>query len=128
MNNPWPEYAQSALEAQEMGRYLVEHPEAVPGSPNQPPLPPAPPKRRSDGMGPSWENSVERRLDGLDKKLDNRFMWLLAAFAAGFLAMGGLVLNRTDDLGKRIDAVGQHMSDLGERVAKVEARLPPPKP
>lgn len=83
---------------------------------------------------------VERRLEDLDHKLDNRFMWLLAAFAAGFMALGGLILNRTDAtnerlgakidavserLGGRMDTMSQRLSELSERTARIEVRTSP---
>ena len=66
-------------------------------------------------------------------------MWLLAAFAAGFLSLGGLILNRTDAisdkltgridsveqrLGSKIDGLNGRVSELSERTARIEARLP----
>lgn len=86
----------------------------------------------STGMEP-WKPAIER----LEDKLDSRFMWLLAAFGAGFILLATLIVNRTDAvsdrLGAKLDGLTQQVSLTNERVAKMEggqaaASLPPSVP
>lgn len=83
----------------------------------------------SDGMGP-WEQSVEGRLTALGDKIDSLQRWLLVAFAAGFVALGGLILNRTDVLSDKIGSLGQDVATVkaqmaAPRSAPTSSEVPP---
>lgn len=91
--------------------------------------PPQPPLKHGDGDGTSggmdaWQQSTEQRLNNLDGRLDSHLKWLLLAFAAGFIVLAGLVVNRTDslsvNLGSKIEAVGAQVSTTNERIARLE--------
>ena len=97
------------------------------------------PRPTASGSLDQRVDTLERRVDGWEQKQDSHFLWLLGAFAAGFLALAGLMLNRTDAtndrLGARIeavdtklsgklDALDQRLATLSERTAKIETRLP----
>ena len=52
----------------------------------------------SDGMDP-WQQTVETRLGelradvrSLGDKLDSKFLWLMGAFGAGFIALAGMMM------------------------------------
>lgn len=79
----------------------------------------------SDGMDP-WQQSVETRLGALEGKLDNHLKWLLIAFAGGFIALGGLVLNRSDGLSGKMDQVNERIGDLRADLAALRATSAPP--
>ena len=76
-----------------------------------------------DGMD-AWQQSTEQRLNNLDGRLDSHLKWLLFAFAAGFVILAGLIVNRTDslsvNLGSKIEAVGAQVSSTNERIARLE--------
>lgn len=112
--------------------------------PTEPPLPSAdlkPPSGggTSDGMD-LWQQSVETRLGQLhadlgevSKKLDSRFLWLLGAFAAGFLALMSMInatANRIDSkfdaIGAKIDGLSSQLSATDQRVARIEGALSRP--
>lgn len=71
--------------------------------PLKPPhLPPVPPSAILGGMDP-WQSSVETRLgqlhtgiEGLRSDLNTKFLWLLGAFGAGFIALAGLIISLAD--------------------------------
>lgn len=71
--------------------------------------------RLGDGGGgaggqDAWQQSVEERIRRLDDKIDKTMLWVLGAFAAGFIVLGGLVLNRTDALSAKIEASNDRLS------------------
>lgn len=74
------------------------------------------------------EQSVETRLGKLGDKVDRHLVYLLGAFAAGFILLAGLVLNRTDDVRRDLDnkftAISQQISGVQTDVAVLKARKP----
>lgn len=68
-----------------------------------------------------WEQSVESRLAEVNTRLDNQLKWLLIAFAAGFVALAGLILNRTDALSAKAEAISQQVGELKSDVAVLKA-------
>ena len=88
----------------------------------------------SDGMGP-WEQSIESRLGQLHSDgqqiraaLVGGFLFLLAAFGAGYVALAAKMDQSTDRLAAKIDTVLTQVGGVGERVAKLEgaAEAKPP--
>lgn len=72
----------------------------------------------SGGMDP-WQTSVESRLGQLHtdnselrSALDSRFLWLLSAFAAGFIVLGGMMIVGYLNLADKIDKVAAVVAAL----------------
>jgi len=83
------------------------------------------------GGGGGTSDGMDGHIQRLDDKIDNRFFWLLgtfgagfmillSAFAAGFLTLSAKMDDRTDKLSAEIRTVGAQVSQVGERVAKLE--------
>ncbi len=73
----------------------------------------------------AWQQSVETRLAALGSKIDSQSKWLLGAYAAGFVLLAGLIVNRTDAtndrLSAKIDAVAAQVADVKADVAGLKA-------
>lgn len=93
--------------------------EAAGARPPQPPL-------KGDGMD-IWRQSVEARLGSLNDKMDRNLLWTMGGFGAVVLA--GLTMftatsskldQSFDKLSAKIDGVSAQVSEVGERVARLE--------
>ena len=95
---------------------------------------PAGPLRGGGGGGTlddmdAWRKSIEGRLEKLEERIDKVLLYTLGAFAAGFVVLGGLILNRTDaaveKLSARIETVSEKVSATQADVAVLKARSDP---
>lgn len=90
------------------------------------------PLKNGDGDGTSggmdiWHQSVETRLGSLNDKMDRNLLWTMGGFGAVVLAGLTMFLATTskldqsvDKLAAKIDGVSAQVSEVGERVARLE--------
>lgn len=93
---------------------------------SQPPLKEGGGGGTSDGMD-IWHQSVETRLGSLNDKMDRNLLWTMGGFGAVilagltmFLAVASKLDQSVDKLAAKIDAVSAQVSEVGERVARLE--------
>lgn len=87
----------------------------------------------SGGMDP-WQSSVETRLgqlhtgiEGLRSDLNTKFLWLLGAIAASFVAIAGLYFyldSRVEPLNDKIVAVQIQQSEVNGKIDTLLERTP----